>query len=88
MALSIKNRVVEEKAKELARLRGKPITEVVNESLDRELSRQHHIGKYKVDNQRIARALEIATRSARRPDVNCMSDDDVLGYDDYGAPTR
>jgi hypothetical protein len=40
MALSIKNRIVEEKARELAQRSGKSITDALNDSLDLALQRQ------------------------------------------------
>ena len=89
MALSIKNREVEELARELARITKKPITEAVRDSLKREVERAKVIAAARPQNDDLVeRILEIGRRCAALPDVGTMTDDEILGYDEFGAPTR
>ena len=89
MALSIKNREVEALARELARLTHKPITEVVRYSLKREVERAKALAVVPPeDDDFVERILEIGRRCAALPDVSNMSDDEILGYDEFGIPTR
>ncbi|MGQ0484058.1 MAG: type II toxin-antitoxin system VapB family antitoxin [Hyphomicrobiales bacterium] len=89
MPLSIKNREVEELARELARISGKPITEAVRDSLKREVERAKVIASVQPkDADFVERILEIGRRCAALPDVSTLSDDEILGYDEHGAPTR
>lgn len=89
MALSIKNREVEELARELARITKKPITEAVRDSLKREVERAKIIAAVQPSHDDLAeRILEIGRRCAALPDVSNMTDDEILGYDEYGAPTK
>ena len=88
MALSIKNREFEATARELAHLTGKSITEAGLVGLKRELERQRNIRAILGTGSKIERAMEIARKSAARPKLNILSDDEILGYDDIGAPTK
>jgi antitoxin VapB len=88
MALSIKNREVEGLARELARVSGKPITEAVRDSLKRELERAKVIARASPDPDQVERIMEIGRRCAALPILNDMTDDEILGYDEFGAPTR
>ena len=88
MALSIKNREYEETARELARVTGKSITEAALVGLKRELERQKTIRSMVPAHSRTAMAIEIAKRSAARPRIGTMTDDEILGYDEFGAPTK
>jgi antitoxin VapB len=88
MALSIKNREVEALARELARLTGKPITEAVRDSLKREVERAKVIAAAKPRAGLAEELLEIGRQVASLPDISDMTDDEILGYDEIGAPTR
>lgn len=88
MALSIKNRDLEEVSRELARITGKPITEALLEGAKRELQRQKQIHSILESSNRFARAWEIAQRVSDMPDVGTMTDDEILGYDEFGVPTK
>jgi antitoxin VapB len=88
MALSIKNREVESLARELARISGKPITEAVRDSLKREIERAKVIAAARPKPGWAEELLEIGRRVAALPDVSDMTDDEILGYDEFGAPTR
>ncbi|HUR43183.1 MAG TPA: type II toxin-antitoxin system VapB family antitoxin [Aestuariivirga sp.] len=89
MALSIKNREVEALARELARLSGKPITQAVRDSLKREVERARVVARPAADRAALAeRLMEIGRRVAAMPVLNDLTDDEILGYDEHGAPTR
>ena len=88
MALSIKNREVEDMARELARISGKPITEAVRDSLKREIERAKVIAAARPKPGLAEELLEIGRQVAALPDINDMTDDEILGYDEIGAPTR
>jgi antitoxin VapB len=91
MALSIKNRELEDTARELSRITGKPITEALLEGAKRELARQRGIMRIlnpKAVEDALSQVRDIQQRYAARPSESTMSDDEILGYDDFGAPTR
>jgi antitoxin VapB len=93
MALSIKNREYEETARELARITGKSITEAGLLALQRELERQKTIKRLlqspnQISDDPLAAIRDIQQRYAELPTSSTMSDDDVLGYDEFGSPTR
>jgi antitoxin VapB len=93
MALSIKNREYEEIARELARITGKSITEAGLVALQRELERQKTIKRLlqsqsQIGDDPMVAIRDIQQRYANLPTSSTMSDDEILGYDDFGAPTR
>jgi antitoxin VapB len=93
MALSIKNKELEETARELARLTGKSITEAALEGLKRELERQKGIKRIMQSSSKdfddpLAAIRDIQQRYAALPSTSTLTDDEVLGYDEFGAPTR
>lgn len=88
MALSIKNKEVERVAKELARITGKPITEAVFEGLSRELNRQRAMSIRKLTSSRYERIMQIGKECAALPALEEMSEDEILGYDEFGIPSR
>jgi antitoxin VapB len=94
MALSIKNKEFEDTARELARLTGKSITEAGLEGLKRELERQKTIdrGRFRTHTQfeeRMSIIRKIQADYAAIPTNGLtMTDDEVLGYDAFGIPSR
>ena len=89
MALSIKNREVEELARELARITKKPITEAVRDSLKREVERAKVIAAAGIHRDGMAeRLMAIGREVAAMPTLNDMTDDEILGYDEFGTPTK
>jgi antitoxin VapB len=87
MALSIKNKEVEELARELARVKKLPITKALHELLKREVSREKLIANSRPRRDLAAIIMEIGQRSAARPVINDLSEDEILGYDEFGAPS-
>jgi antitoxin VapB len=90
VALSIKNREVEDLARELARRTGKPITEAVRDELQRGVDRLRLIARNEATprERMFERIMAVSRRAAALPTVNDMTDDEILGYDEFGAPTK
>jgi antitoxin VapB len=87
MALSIKNAEVEKLARELARRRDVSVTEAIRQSLEREVARDRLVPRY-ADSQ-LASIMAIVERASQIPErENPMGEDEILGYDEFGAPTK
>lgn len=84
MGLSIKNPEVERLARELAGRRNISITEAIRQSLEREVA-----GDKVGDGRSMAeRIIAIAREASAVPTNKDMTEDEILGYDEFGAPTR
>ena len=84
MAISIKNEETETLARKLSDLTGETLTEAIRVSV---AERYEHLrsrsGRSLVD------ALNaIALRCASLPRISELTDDEILGYDEMGIPTR
>jgi antitoxin VapB len=87
VALSIKNTEVEQLARELARRRRVSVTEAIRQSLEREVARERLVPRDEAD--LFQRLMAIAERAAQIPKrEDAMTDDEILGYDELGIPTR
>ncbi len=85
MALSIKNTEVERLARELARRRRVSVTEAIRQSLEREVARDRLVPRH--DKEELARRLmAIVKDAAALPAVNGLTEDEILGYDEFGVP--
>ena len=83
MGLNIKNDETYELAKRLASLTGETMTQAVTVALRDRLARE----KAKRNRSGVAqRLMEIGRRSAGRPVLDDRSPDEIIGYDDQGAP--
>jgi antitoxin VapB len=85
MPLSIKNGETEALARKLAALTGESLTQTIRTALEERYDR--------VSRGRSRRPLaevlnEIAKRCAALPTISHLSEDEILGYDEFGAPTR
>lgn len=79
MVLNIRNAEADRLARELARRKGKPLTEVVIEALRADLERE----RKRVRSPGLAqRLLEIGERYSRLPVIDSRSEDEILGYDE------
>jgi antitoxin VapB len=88
MALSIKNVEVEHLARELARRRRVSVTEAIRQSLEREVARDRLVPRDDPDDMH-RKLMAIVERASRIPERdNPMSEDEILGYDEFGAPTK
>jgi antitoxin VapB len=91
MALSIKNKELEEVTRELAVVTGKPMTEALLVGAKRELERQKTIKRLLnrgSDPASWDRIKKIQERYAAMPNNSTLTDDEILGYDEFGAPTK
>jgi antitoxin VapB len=87
MGLSVKNSEVERLLREVAGRRGVGMTEALRQVLAEELERSRMAGK--ADRQaRYEAVMEITARVAAMPDISDMTDDEILGYDEDGIPSR
>ncbi|RWK49213.1 MAG: protein transcription factor [Mesorhizobium sp.] len=88
MGLSIKNTEVEQLARELARRRRVSVTEAIRQSLEREVARERLVPRDEADDlfQRLMAIAETAAQIPKRQDA--MTEDEILGYDELGIPTR
>jgi antitoxin VapB len=84
MALSIKNRDVEQKARRLASLTGKPITEALNDALDLSLQRQSAVRSPTDVELRWEKILEIQKQVAAMPTLDHRTADEIIGYNESG----
>lgn len=88
MALSIKNMEVEQLARELARRRRVSVTEAIRQSLQREVARDRLVPRNDADEE-LRNIMAIVERARQIPErENPMSEDEILGYDEFGAPTK
>jgi antitoxin VapB len=85
MPISIKNEQTELLARQLAELTGESLTEAIRAAVAEkyERLRRARSGHSLADDLN-----EIALRAARRPAVSTLTDDEILGYDERGIPTR
>ena len=85
MPISIKNHQTELLARKLAEMTGQTLTDAirgaVSEKYDR--LRQEQTGRTMADDLN-----EIGLRCASRPRISNLTDDEILGYDEFGVPTK
>src|SRR5690606_29323624 len=95
MGLSIKNAEVERLARELATRRKISVTEAIRQSLEREVKRENVVsGPWPGEasptsgepSQLFKDLMAIAERSGKIPRTSELSDDEILGYDEFGVP--
>lgn len=84
MPLSIKNEETEQLARELAKETGETITEVIKKSLQDRLQRVRGRRQVRGLPEQVADILE---RMDALPTLDERSEDEILGYDESGAPT-
>jgi antitoxin VapB len=87
MGLSIKNAEVERMVREIATTRGVSMTEALKQVLAEEVERQRWAREADIA-KKIAAVRAIQREIAAMPDISTMTDDEILGYDENGIPTR
>ena len=87
MGLSIKNDDVERMIRELAARRGASMTEALRQLLAEEEARAAAAREAEVA-ERKAAIMAIARKIAAMPVISDMTDDEILGYDENGIPSR
>jgi antitoxin VapB len=83
MSLNIKNPEADKLARELARITGDSITDVVIESLRESLARKRARTKPRSLKEQLR---EIGRRCAALPDLDRRSPEEIIGYDEIGVP--
>ena len=85
MPISIKNTQTEQLARSLALLTGESLTDAIRSSLEERYDRLRRAR----EGRSVADELNrIGVRCARRPVISSLTDNEILGYDEFGAPTR
>ena len=85
MPISIKNDETEKLTRQLAELTGETITVAIRIAVAERYDR----GKRSKGGPSLRDEFEwIALRCARLPVISDMTDDEILGYDEFGIPTR
>lgn len=84
MSLNIKNPATVALADELARRQGLSKTAAIHQALTDRLHRLGYDDTAKVQLATDMRAIR--ERLARLPELDTRSDEDIIGYDEYGIP--
>ena len=85
MPISIKNEQTELLARKLAELTGESLTEAVRAAV---AERYDRLRRARSGRSLADELNAIALRCAKRPVISQLSDDEILGYDESGVPTR
>jgi antitoxin VapB len=89
MTLSIKNRELESSARELARLKGTTITKALLDCAQKEIRLQKELHSVLPKADLWSRIQQIQREYAALPTREShLSDDEVLGYDEFGIPSK
>jgi antitoxin VapB len=83
--ISIKNPETEDLARKLANLTGESLTSVINAALAERYARLRRSRPGVSLHDELS---AIADRCANRPIITDLTDDQILGYDQFGAPTQ
>ena len=84
MSLNIKNPATVALADELARRQGISKTAAIHQALSERLRRMGYSDMAK--ERLLADMRAIRERVARLPELDSRSDEDIVGYDEYGIP--
>jgi antitoxin VapB len=87
MALSIRDPETDRLARELAALTGESMTKAIRVSLEERIARERRQRKADIENRRAA-INAIVERFSKLPILDDRSEDEILGYDEHGLPTR
>lgn len=86
MPLSIKNDETENLARKLAALTGESLTTTIRLALS---ERYERVRRSRGSGAALADELNaIGIRCSTRPVISTSTDEEILGYDEWGAPTR
>lgn len=85
MPISIKNDRAERLARKLAKLTGETITDAIWTAVE---ERYERLRRAKAGRPLLDELNAIALRCSKRPVISQLCDDEVLGYDQSGVPSR
>jgi antitoxin VapB len=85
MPISIKNAPTKQLARSLALLTGESLTDAIRSALEERYDRlrRARAGRSLADELNL-----IGRRCAPRPLISSLTDDKILGYDEFGVPTQ
>ena len=88
MALSIKNIYVDHRARELARRRNLSVKVAIRQCFEGVVARERLVPREDASDlfQRLMAIADSAGKIPEREDA--MTDDEILGYDEFGIPTK
>ncbi len=87
MALSIRDPETDRLARELSRRTGETMTHAIRQALAERLARLDGAREAEIERRR--RAIDaIVARSHGLPILDSRSEDEILGYDEHGIPSR
>lgn len=84
MAISLRNKQLEELARRLAYERGKSLTDAILEALETRVCQLGPVTRLERDLSRIDNAV---LRIASLPALSAQNPDEIIGYDQDGLPT-
>jgi len=84
MAISLRNKQLEELARRLAYERGKSLTDAILEALEARVCQLGPVSRLERDLSRIENAV---LRIASLPVLSAQNPDEIIGYDQDGLPT-
>lgn len=85
MPISIKNEETEQLARKLADLTGETLTEALRAAV---AERYDRLRRTRSGRSLADELNAIALRCAKRPVISRLTDDEILGYDETGVPSR
>ena len=85
MPIGIKNDQTELLARKLAELTGETLTDAIRTAV---IERYDRLRRARSGRSLADELNEIALRCAKLPVLSKLSDDEILGYDEFGVPTR
>lgn len=85
MPISIKNDQTELLVRNLAALTKESLTEAIRTAV---VERYDRLRRARTGRSLADELNEIALRCAKLPVLSQLSDDEILGYDEFGVPTR
>ncbi len=85
MPISIKNPETEDLARKLADLTGESITNAVRTAVS---ERYERVRRARSGRSLAEELAEIGRSCAALPRTSNMTDDEILGYDEFGIPTK
>lgn len=87
MAISIRDPETDRLARELSRRTGETMTQAIRKALEERLARID--GSCEAEIERRRQAINaIVARSQGLPILDNRSEDEILGYDEHGIPSR
>jgi len=87
MALSIRDPETDRLARELSRRTGETMTQAIRQALAERLARLDGAREAEIERRRQA-INAIVARSHALPILDNRSEDEILGYDEHGIPSR